>query len=89
MSWPKQVWDQLKNKSADDLISALLKDGWQLDVAGKHKSGGSSRIYRHPDGRRVVIHYHPGKTYGERLLTGLFEDTGWSENDMRRLKLIK
>ncbi|MCL5958666.1 MAG: type II toxin-antitoxin system HicA family toxin [Chloroflexi bacterium] len=88
MSWSKQVWDQLKNKSPDDLITALLRDGWQLDVVGKHKSGGSSRIYRHPDGRMVVIHYHRHKTYGEKLLKGLLEDIGWTEEDMRRLKLI-
>jgi carbamoylphosphate synthase small subunit len=26
MNFSKQIWDQLKNKSADDLISALKKD---------------------------------------------------------------
>ena len=84
MKFQKFVWAQLKNKSADDLISALIKDGWVLD-----ETGGAERLYRHPDGRRVSIHYHPKKTYGPHLLKALLEDIGWTEDDMRRLKLIK
>ena len=84
MKLPKNIWDQLKNKSADELISALLKDGWVRD-----ETQGAQQVYRHPEGRRVSIHYHPGKTYGPHLLKALFDDIGWSEDDMRRLKLIK
>ena len=62
MSLPKDVWDQLKNKTANDLISALRKDGWVLDV-----TRGAEQIYRHPNGKRVSIHYHPKKTYGQGL----------------------
>ena len=47
------------------------------------------RIYRHPVGpRRVSVHYHPKKTYGAKMLKALLNDTGWSEDDMRRLKLL-
>jgi len=84
MIFPKHVWDQLKNKTADDLISALNKDGWKPD-----EMAGAEQIYRHPDGRRVSIHYHPKKTYSPKLLKALLEDIGWTEDDMRRLKLIK
>lgn len=84
MKFSRNVWGQLKNKSADDLIGALTKDGWDLDEKAR-----TERIYRHPDGRRVSIHYHRGKTYGPNLLKALLSDIGWSENDMRRLKLIK
>jgi predicted RNA binding protein YcfA (HicA-like mRNA interferase family) len=84
MSFSKQVWDQLKNKSIDDIISALKKDRAILDI-----SKGAIRIYRYPDGRRVAIHYHPHKTYGPALLKALIEDIGWKEDDLRRLKLIK
>jgi len=81
----ENAWKQLKNKSADKLISALLKDGFALDVNVR-----TERVYRHPDGRRVSIHYHTGSTtYGPSLLKALIEDTGWSKKDMRRLKLIK
>ena len=37
----------------------------------------------------MVIHYHPRKTYGPKLLKALLADIGWSEADMRRIKLIK
>lgn len=85
MKYSKNVWSQLKNKTADDLISALLKDGFELDEIVR-----TERIYRHPNGRRVSIHYHKGSdTYRSSLLKSLLDDIGWSENDMRRIKLIK
>ena len=84
MKFSKQVWDQLKGISADDLIAALQRDNWTRDE-GK----GSIVVYRHSDGRRVAIHYHPRKTYGPKLLKALIEDIGWTEQDLRRLKLIK
>ncbi len=84
MKFSKQAWDQLRNKTADDLISALEKDDWTRD-----ETRGAEQIYRHSDGRRVSIHYHPGKTFGPNLLKGLLEDIGWTEAKMRQLKLIK
>ncbi len=85
MKFSKNVWAQLKGKTASELISALSKDGFVLDVKIR-----TERIYRHPDGRRVSIHYHVGnESYGAGLLKSLLEDAGWSEDDMRRLKLLK
>lgn len=85
MSFPKNVWDQLKAITSGELIAALEKDRFVPDEQLR-----SERIYRHPDGRRVSVHYHTGsKCYGRGLLKSLFKDTGWSEDDMRRLKLIK
>lgn len=83
MSLAPGVWAQLKNKSADDLIAALNKDGWTCDM-----DGGSMRIYM-KSGRRVSIHYHPKKTYGPKMMKALLDDIGWSEEEMRNLKLIK
>ena len=80
----KDVWNQLKNKTANDLISALRKDGWVLDV-----TRGAEQIYRHSSGKCVSIHYHPKKTYGQSLLKALLNDIGWSTDDMKRLKFIK
>jgi len=85
MNYSKNTWDQLKNKTADDLISALSKDGFVLDVKLR-----TERIYRHNDGRKISIHYHKSsQCYGKGLMKGLLQDIGWSEDDMRRLKLIK
>ena len=65
-------------------MRALERDGWALDA-----KAGARRIYRHPDGRRVSIHYHPQKTYRPGLLKALLEDIGWTIEEMKRLKLIK
>ena len=47
-------------------------------------------MYRHPDGRRIVIHYHHG---GDTLPIGtlrqLLEATRWAEDDLRRIGLLK
>jgi len=80
----KNVWNQLKNLTADKLIQALENDG-----AKKDETSGAEQIYHYPDRRRVSIHFHPQKTYGPKLLKALLSDIGWSEKDMRRLKLIK
>ena len=84
MTFPSHVWKQIKNLSADDMVAALERDGWICDT-----KRGAERVYREPGGRRVSIHYHPGKTYGPKLLKALLADSGWTEADMRRLKLIK
>jgi predicted RNA binding protein YcfA (HicA-like mRNA interferase family) len=85
MKYPAHIWDQLKNITADDLIAALVKDGWVCDT-----KGGSEHIYYHAQTRRrVSVHYHPKKTYGPKMLKGLLTDTGWTENDFKRLKLVK
>ena len=81
-----QIWDQLKNKTADEIIQALQKDGaiWDNPL-----SGGSSRVYKLKSGLKIAIHYHPHKTYGPKMLSDLIERTGWTEQDLKRLKLIK
>ena len=80
---------QLKNKTAAAWIKALKKDGWVEERSSgatrgfvKHSVDGASR-------RRVVIHYHPKKQYGPRLIKMLLRDTGWDDNDLRRLKMTR
>lgn len=87
MNYPQNVWDQLKNTTVEKLMKALEKDDWEED------NPASARIpYRkvmdNGEVRRVVIHYHPKKTYGPKLLKGLLKDIGWSVEDLKRLKLI-
>ena len=86
MAFPKSVWDQLKNCTASELIHALKADGWQEDI-----TRGATRAFLKSGGpkRRIVIHYHPQKTYGLGLLRKLIDDIGWSQGDLKRLKLIK
>jgi predicted RNA binding protein YcfA (HicA-like mRNA interferase family) len=88
VAYSAHVWNQLKSITAGELAKALERDAWAKDT-----QGGSMYIFRKPnqDGtsRRVSIHFHPQKTYGPRLLKDLFDDIGWSEADLRRLKLVK
>ena len=87
MAFSKNVWDQLKNLTADELISALLRDGYVKDPASRDAT--ISYIKRQSEAKRIVIHYHPRKTYRPGLLKGLLADIGWNVDDLRRLKLIK
>jgi len=84
MKYPKLVLDQLRNKTCAELIRALEKSGFKIDIRK-----GARRIYRHTDGRRVIIDYHPKKTYGIKLFQNLLDDIGWSIDDLKYLKLIK
>jgi predicted RNA binding protein YcfA (HicA-like mRNA interferase family) len=71
--------------SARALVKALHKDGFQLI-----RTRGSHHMYRHPDGRRIVVAYHRmSDTFAVGTLAGMIADIGWSEDDVRRLGLLR
>jgi len=75
---------KLKNIPVRDLLRALEQDGFQY-----RKRKGSQRVYRHQDGRRVVIHYHhPKDTLPPGTLQNFLQGTHWTEDDLKRLGLI-
>jgi predicted RNA binding protein YcfA (HicA-like mRNA interferase family) len=75
---------KLKNIPVRNLLRALEQDGFQY-----RKRKGSQRVYRHIDGRRVVIHYHhPKDTLPPGTLQNFLQGTCWTEDDLRRLRLI-
>lgn len=77
------VWSQLKSLTAKDLIGALCRDGWEEEA-----SRGATRGFKKDD-KRIVVHYHPKKTYRPKLLKDLLGKTDWAADDLRRLRLIK
>ena len=79
-SFPKWVWSQLKNKTIQDIASALERDGWEREI-----KSGATHPYRHPEGRRVVLHMHPKATKGPRTLKGLIDDIGWEKDDLNEI----
>ncbi|MCS7274216.1 MAG: type II toxin-antitoxin system HicA family toxin [Candidatus Bipolaricaulota bacterium] len=51
---------------------------------------GSHQTYRHPDGRTVTVLFHrSGETFRPGTLRAMIKDVGWTEADLRRLKLLK
>jgi len=88
MGFNKAIRSQIKNLTAEDLIRALKKDGWE-----RIKKRGAVQHFYNPNResgkRRIAVHYHPKKTYGLGLLESLIEAAGWNENDLKRLKIIK
>ena len=74
-----------RNITARKFVNALLRDGF-IFVRQK----GSHQTYRHPDERTVtVIFHHSGETFRPGTLKDMITDAEWTENDLRRLKLIK
>jgi predicted RNA binding protein YcfA (HicA-like mRNA interferase family) len=71
--------------SARRFIRALEADGFQLQ-----RVRGSHRIYRHPDGRRVVVAYHGlNDTFPIGTLRAMIVDAGWQDADLLRLGLTQ
>ena len=70
--------------TARNLVRALERDGFEY-----RKRRGSARVYRKNDGRRVVVHYHAsGDTFPIGTLREILRATQWTEDDLRRLRLI-
>ena len=75
---------ELRAVTTQQFISALEADGFRWA-----RSAGSHRLYRHPDGRRVIVAFHrPGATFPPKTLASMLRGTGWTDEDLRRLELI-
>lgn len=76
---------RLRNLSARELIQALMRDGFTLD-----RQSGSHQHYLHPDRRRVTVTFHhPSDTFVRKTLRSMLGDQArWTEEDLKRLKLI-
>jgi len=70
--------------TAREIVSALEKDGFQL-----HHKRGSHRTYKKGQLRVDVPYHSPGQTYPIKTLLSIINDAGWTEDDLKRLKLIK
>jgi predicted RNA binding protein YcfA (HicA-like mRNA interferase family) len=76
----------LRSLTARELIAALTRDGFYFV-----RQVGSHQRYRHPDGRRVTVAPHgSGGTFKIKTLKGIVEDQAcWTDDDLKRLKLIR
>ncbi len=75
--------DVPRGVTAREFIRAPHADGFQLK-----RTRGSHRIYRHADGRRVLVAYHRvSETFPIGTLRAMIADIGWTDDDLRRLGL--
>jgi predicted RNA binding protein YcfA (HicA-like mRNA interferase family) len=66
-------------------VRALEADGFAL-----RRVRGSHRIYKHPDGRRVVVAYHSlSDSFPLGTLSAMIQDAGWQDEDLQRLGLLE
>jgi predicted RNA binding protein YcfA (HicA-like mRNA interferase family) len=80
-------FSRIRGLTAAEIIQALNADGFYL----RKSNAGSHRRYQHPDGRRVTVAFHGGNTtFVPKTLRSMIEEQAcWSEEDLRRLKLIR
>ncbi|MBI3963309.1 MAG: type II toxin-antitoxin system HicA family toxin [Deinococcus sp.] len=76
MRWPK-------NLTARQVERALRQDSFQfMRQVGSHRTYAKGSL-------RVTLPVHPGQTLRRGTLRGIVKDAGWSEEDLRRLGLLK
>ncbi len=76
--YPSHVWEQLKNITADELVRALLKDGF----ISEGRRGGTLGYYNPTSRKRVTIHLQKVFRRRENLNPLARVDdhgTGWRE----------
>jgi predicted RNA binding protein YcfA (HicA-like mRNA interferase family) len=62
-----------------------MRDGFSYD-----RGDGSHQIYYHPDRRRVTVIFHGGNsTFTRKTPKSMIDQTQWTEEDLKRLKLIR
>lgn len=75
----------LRNTPVKKVIRALERAGFER----ARSTQAGSIIYKHPDGRLTVIHYHRASdTLTRKTLATVLEATRWDEEDLRKLGLI-
>ncbi|GFP38818.1 type II toxin-antitoxin system HicA family toxin [Candidatus Hakubella thermalkaliphila] len=78
-------YSKLRSLTARRLISALTQDGFKLE-----REKGSHRQYIHPEKGRVTISFHhPSDTFPPKTLKSIIQDAAWTEQDLKRLGLLK
>lgn len=79
-------YSKLRSLTARELIKALVQDNFYL-----RNQRGSHQRYRHPDGRKITVAFHqPSDTFTFKTLKSMIEKQAkWTEDDLKRLNLIK
>lgn len=84
MAFDRNVWDQLRAKPMKRYMKALLRDGWE-----REKSKSARIPFSKPGHQPIMIHCHPNDAFSPGVLKEFLDKTGWDEDDLRRIGLIK
>ena len=78
-------YQKLRSLTGRELVAALKQDGFYFV-----RQRGSHQRFLHSDGRRVTVAPHSrGDTFAVKTLKSMIEDQArWTEDDLKRLKLI-
>lgn len=84
MSIAETLTHRLRNTPVRAIMKALERDSFIL----RRSTSTGGHIYVHPNGQRVVIHYHHGSdTLTRKVLESILEGTRWTEQDLERLAI--
>ncbi|HMD99047.1 MAG TPA: type II toxin-antitoxin system HicA family toxin [Terriglobia bacterium] len=78
-------YNRIRSLTAREVIAALTRDGFYFI-----RQKGSHQRYGHADGRRATVAPHGGgDTFTIKTLKSIIETQArWTEDDLRRLKLL-
>lgn len=68
---------KLRQFTGRELVAILRRHGFEND-----RQSGSHVIMIHPDGRRVTVPVHAGRTLGKGLLRSLIADAQLTREDL-------
>ena len=63
-----------------DLVRLLVQFGFI-----ERRQTGSHKVFKHPDGRRIVVAMHAGKGIPKGALRGIIKDMGVSIEELTRM----
>lgn len=71
---------RLPRVTADEVIAAVQKSGFSLV-----RQSGSHRVFRNPEGKRVTVPYHKGRTVHPKVLLSIIKDMGITAAEFKNL----
>jgi predicted RNA binding protein YcfA (HicA-like mRNA interferase family) len=74
----------LRNTAVREIVRALERDGFSL----KRETASGARIYAHSDGR-ITVDHHGGDTLTRKTVRSVLEAVKWTEDDVKRLGLLR
>ncbi len=77
-------YSKLRSLTAREIVNALIRDGFHID-----RVSGSHHQFLHPAKGRVTVSFHHRRdTFPPKTLRSIIQDAGWTQEDLKRLKIL-